>query len=82
MRRKPILPRSLPNRTMGDVVACMLAPFATGALIRASIDTSPLLGFEMLASTFSILTPIWLWHAIIRIPRRENDCGNKDRGEQ
>lgn len=78
MRRRPIPPRSLPNRTMGDVVACMLAPFATGALIRASIDASPLLGFEMLAFTFSILTPIWLWHAIIRVPPQENDCGNED----
>lgn len=82
MRRKPILTRSLPNRTMRDVVACMISPVATGVFILASIDTSPLLGFEMLAFTFGMLTPIWLWHAIIRITRQENDCGNKDPREQ
>jgi hypothetical protein len=77
MRRKPILTRSLPNRTMREVVACMISPVATGVFILASFDTSPLLGFEMLVFAFSILTPIWLWHATRRIHRQDNNPNSK-----
>lgn len=80
MGRKPIPPISHGNWTVGDVVACLLAPFATGArAYGAGMDTSARLGLVILALCFSVCTPIMLWHDIIRI---KNDCANMRVREQ
>lgn len=72
------LPISLPSRMTGDVVACALAPFTTGVLIRTSVDTSPLLGLVMLALSFSMITPIWPWYNTIQSTPQNHHCNNED----
>lgn len=82
MRRKTIQPRSLPNRPMRDVVACMISPVATAVFILGAFDTSPLLRFEGLVFTLSMFAPIWLSRTIIRVIRRNNNRSIRDRSGQ